>query len=81
MSCHATKIRAMNSACKHWETMIVWIYWKKMGLDLLMWDAKGRLASKIDMARALLDFEEDDDDEEELEGQDDWEIDVGDGGS
>ena len=51
-----------------------------MGLDLLMIDAKGRLPAKIEMARALLDFEEDDDDDEEEEGQDDGESDK-DGGS
>ena len=44
------------------------MYWKKLGLDLLMIEAMGRLPCRLQLAKALLDCEESEDDDEEMEG-------------
>ena len=61
----------MTRATANWTTIAVTMWWRWLGIDLLMVDARDRLARRIGYARALLECEEEsDDDAEEERGQD-----------
>lgn len=65
----ATRIRrAMRTrAARNWDTIAISACWRWLGVDLLMVDARDRLARRIDLARALLACEEEESDDDEWE--------------
>ena len=71
----------MARATRNWTTIAVSMWWRRLGIDILMVDARGRLANRIGDARALLECEEeesDDDAEEEDQEEEDGHVDGGD---
>ena len=54
----------MPSVWSRWESLLLMLWWRRLGMDLLM---TGRLVDQIPLARALLDHEEEPDYEAEEE--------------